>query len=291
MHRRTPLSFCLLSALMAGGVVSCSKPLSLEETRARATQARDEAKAAADAKNARAADKAAKRAEALAHQTDKRPECVVKAGTPAAACGEVVAAARQARRFANRADEEQRLADLPGSLKARAYRAARSVALKAALASLLAAGDASYGNGKDSKSAQRGIREAGDLAREVAQWLAETDAPERPGGPPEDWSALRVYLTRAQSTLPPVFGLFLAMGFTVSMQPKLALFEIEALDLSAIQPHNREDEALYWGLRGLILSQNGFPQTSIASFERAVASLPQWQGRVNGQVAGAALQC
>ncbi len=134
-------------------VVGCDwfgqRPPTLEELKSSAASARDEARDAADAERA---ERAARRAEELAKQAGVRPECALPATAPVV-CAEIAGVAHEARRFATRADERRRLAELASSLRARAYRAGRGMALSAAslppsLHWLLAAGLASAGQSK-----------------------------------------------------------------------------------------------------------------------------------------------
>jgi tetratricopeptide (TPR) repeat protein len=273
-----------LALLLSGCATFCGKPLSLDEIKARVTQARDEAKNACDAKRTSDAVKAGKRAEKLAKQAAERSECTVKGEARPAVCGEIHSVAREARRFADRADEEKRLADLTTGFKAKAYRTARDLAVKAALTGLIAAVDAAHRDGVS--QCPIAVRDAAGVAKDVAFWLAWASDPT--GQPPEDWTGIRAVLARAQSHPPRSLNAFLALGFAVTAQSKLALYEIEGLDSSAIEP--KAAEPFYWGLRGLILSQNGLPQTAIDNFERAAAVIPAGDRAWGGQELGAIAQ-
>lgn len=145
-------------------VVGCGwfgrRPPTLEELKSSAASARDEARDAADAERA---EGAARRAEELAKQAGTRQECALPATAPVV-CAEIAGLAHEARRFATRADERRRLAELGSSLRARAYRAGRGMAVRAAalppsLRWLLAAGLASAGQSKLALIEIEGLRD------------------------------------------------------------------------------------------------------------------------------------
>jgi hypothetical protein len=127
--RRIPLVALASLAVLAG----CSKESPLPEDipglRDVTKTERDAAKAARGARDHRKADKAAIRAEAAAKKADElRAKLPKEATAEVEACAEAQATAQDARYFALIAEEEHRLEDLRGSLKAKACRAGRKAA-------------------------------------------------------------------------------------------------------------------------------------------------------------------
>lgn len=94
-----------------------------------------------------------------------------------AAVEEASAAAREARRLADLAEEERRLARMLGGLKARAYRGARAAALSANFTALALAADQAAKTGPDSlPEAVRGSAPvAADLARQLRDQKGQTE--------------------------------------------------------------------------------------------------------------------
>jgi hypothetical protein len=217
--RRYIAAWVLLTCAICGCGGKLETP---EEFKSAVLQARDEAKAAQGNKDPKAAEKAAKRAEdaleKLRKQAGGEGETAARAK---AVLAEADAATREARYFAELADEEHRLAEKLGGLKAKAYRAGRSTALSVLFKGLSLAAD--QAGKKGLAGLPKPVQEAANCAADFAG-----RAPLADGNP--DWAGIAADMNARAAEPPAEVGFFLAVGFMLCGQAELSLYEIEALD-------------------------------------------------------------
>ncbi|MCU0242323.1 MAG: hypothetical protein MUF51_07855 [Vicinamibacteria bacterium] len=278
---RRILAVLLLPALVVqpGCGLWPRKEPTLDELREQAVTARDQARQAANERKVKAAERAASRAEALAEAAKRRPECATETAQRPPGCNETAALAAEARRIANRADEVERLADITGSLKAKAYRAGRKIAMRAALAGMVAALVLAESKKIESlpEPAAAAVVLAGALVAAVVMFNPIA-CDQKPSSREE---ASRIELKQALGLWadePPLsLSWILSLGFSLVSRPELALIEIDA---AATQPLSCPDAAnIQRILRGLALSEAGLRILAVEEFEAAAASMAEGESR------------
>lgn len=244
--RRQPASG--FAILILFGLVGCGSKNA--DPLVEVKKARAEAESAWQAKDASRAMKAAERAKKAAEDARKSAD----AADDETSRDRAVEAERLAAEtvgFGELADEEKKLGDIAGSLKARAYRGTRAISLAALFEGLALAAD---------QAAQRNPDELPEETRRLAGLAADlvhnlTGRAKRPDGQP-DWSNVAGDLRQWRTTPPSQIGLLLAAGFVVSGRDELALLEIESVDLQKLR--NPSEQAAHAVLRLLILNMLGF---------------------------------
>ncbi len=245
-------AFCLALVL---GAVGCGKDL---EPREAALQAKQEAQAACEAKKPKVARKAANRAVAARDKVEKGLSAAPDSQELQDLAKEVRAAAGEAVRYAELAEEEQALADKIGSLKARGYRLARKAALKLAFAVMSLAVDKAGADGYAALSENQ--KSAVDRAMKM------TGNPKLADGSP-DWKAASAKLAAFGDAPPAEVNLMLALGYLLMSQDDLALVEA-----AMVNPDDAADPRERLGcqvLRGLACHLNGMPRLAMREFEAA----------------------
>lgn len=262
---QTLLAACLgLTAVLGDGCAR--RPVSVLELRDQTVQAADEVRAAVAARNRRRALDAATRARNLAESRKSSSECIrTQTHPPADVCREIYRVARQAQDQAERLDEEVRLRDLTTGLKAKAYWAARGLALKALLKAL----ELAVVQARDRPSNP----DLAKLSEQTADWAERLV---RSAAVSADGRDTVATLERWSAQPPPQLGLMLTAGFAFTARAKPALWECEALDRSGVQALCEKDDvdfcrSLHSVIRGLVLSQNGLRHLAIDEFERLAA--------------------
>ena len=240
----------LLAATLPCG---CSREESLPDgpaLKAYAEKARDEARTASEARDPKAARLAADRAKAAKEKAEKQASASPEADRAAAQelAMQVTAVARVAAGFAELAEEEQSLAEKTGSLKLRAYRAARGPALMIVFSGLALAAERA-GPGYDSLS-QRD-KSLADLAELLAEDL------KRPDGKP-DWPAVAARMKVCGDNPPPRVGLLLAIAYALSAFDDLALAEADLLKPELFTDPQEKLGCRF--VRGFVLQARGMPR-------------------------------
>jgi hypothetical protein len=169
-------------------------------------------------------------------------------------------AARTARHWAQLAEEEYQLEKTLGSLKAKAYRGGRKLALKGAFKGLSLAAD---------QAARKGIQNLPQRGQDAAQMAAELAAsfagrkPLADGSP--DWAGIAKDMNGFSKKPPENLSLYLGAAFFLLGRGKLALYELHDLDTTKLD----EKEKLVHGV-GLVLvyRANGWTRLSIRQVER-----------------------
>ena len=282
-------------AVLTIGASGCSKsepplPKTIPAARDEAVKARDAALAARKAKDPKAAAEAGERARACAGVAVKLlagPDSSTSSGqatqpSDANASAEASAAAREAGLLADLTAEDARLADMCGSWKARGYRTARGLAVKAVFVSLaFAARQAGDANATEMPEQ---LRAAADLAAGLAEQV--TGRGPLPDGKC-DWAGVAKDMdAQAASPSPGVTGL-LALGFLLARQDRMALYEIESIDPKLVVAP--VDRTAYHFLRGVTYSMNGLPRlgveqvqaSAVAAGEDPNAVGPEWLGTIH----------
>jgi hypothetical protein len=285
---------CILMSLIAAGCSKSDPPPPLPKTipaaRDEAVKSRDAALAARQAKDPKAAAAASVRALAAAGVAAKLlagPAHSASSGqvtqpSDANTSAQAASAARQAALLADLTAEDARLAELCGSWKARSYRTARGLAVKAVFVSLAyAARQAADAN---AAAMPEQLRAAADCAASVAPVL--TGRGNLPDGKP-DWQGIAKDMDALAANPSPQLAGLLAMGFLLAGQNRMALYEIEAVDPKlAITPVNK---TAYHLLRGVTFSMNGLPRLGTEQVEASAAAAgqnpnsvgPQWLGTIH----------
>jgi hypothetical protein len=278
---KTRLAVIFMLGWLAAALGGCGEPLpSGPALQPYAEKARDEAAAAEARGDAKAARRAADRAEAASKKAAREakaapPEAQAAAQELAQA---VRAAAREAVKFADLADEEKRLAKKCGGIRAKGYRAARGVALKAVYGGLALAAEHAGAKGYDALSPdQQG------LADRALALVADARTPD---GKP-DWKAVAQRLRAWSAAPPPDHACFLAIAFLMCRQNDLALFEAAALE--APPEADPQLATLCRGLRGVVFCLSDYPRLSTRELEAAagdpkVAENPDWGPQTQGAI-------
>ncbi|MBC8876157.1 MAG: hypothetical protein H8E44_42570 [Planctomycetes bacterium] len=231
------------------------------ELNAEAGKARDAAKLACERNDHEAASDAAERAAKCAERLEK----IAEEGDDNAAeakkfLADTDAAAREAGRWAELAEEQHELARKLNGLKAKAYRGGRSLAVKALFKGLSLAAD---------QAGKRGIEnlpdELKDLALSAAQLAGDMSGrePLEDGSP--DWTAVSQDMSAFAKEPPKDMPLFLAAAFFLTLSSDPALYEIEMVDAAGLE--TEEDRLTYHVLRALIYRINGFSRLAIREVE------------------------
>jgi hypothetical protein len=168
---------------------------------------------------------------------------------------QVTAVARAAARFAEVAEEEQLLAEKIGSLKVRAYRAARGPALKIVFSGLALAAERA-GPGYDSLGEQE--KALAGLAEVFAEDL------KRPSGKP-DWPAIAARMKAFGDNPPPRVGLLLAVAYVLLACDDLALAEADLLKPDMFTDPQEKLGCRF--VRGFVLQARGMPRLASRELE------------------------
>ena len=257
MTTKQSLIFLCAALLSAALLCGCSRKESLPDgpaLKAYTEKARDDARTASEARDPKAARLAADRAKAAKEKAEKQEAGAAEADRAAAQelAMQVTAVASVAARFAELAEEEQSLAEKTGSLKLKAYRAARGPALKIVFSGLALAAERA-GPGYDSLSERE--KDFADLAKSLAEWLA--DDLKRPSGKP-DWPAIAARMKSCGDNPPPRVGMLLAVAYALMAFDDLALAEADLL-----KPEMFTDPQEKLGcrfVRGFVLQARGMPR-------------------------------
>ncbi|MCX5684722.1 MAG: hypothetical protein NT049_13685 [Planctomycetota bacterium] len=263
---RRPLIILCAAMLAATLPCGCSRKESLPDgpaLKAYAEKARDEARTASEAKDPKAARLAADRAKAAKEKAEKQEAGAAEADRAAAQelAMQVTAVARAAARFTELAEEEQSLSEKTGSLKLKAYRAARGPALKVVFAGLALAAERA-GPGYDL------LGQRDKALADLAEMLA--DDLKRPNGKP-DWRAIAARMKAYGDNPPPRVGMLLAVAYTLAAFDDLALAEADLL-----KPEQFTDPQEKLGcrfVRGFVLQARGMPR--LASRELDAVTGPE----------------
>lgn len=260
----------LLALALAGCPDSQPQYATVDEARAAVVAARDSARAAREAKDPETALAAAERAgQAFA---------VVEASAPDAATVELRAALREAKGLAQETDERARLEAQLAGLKARAYRSVRGAALTATFKGLALAAREADARGVD--ALPEPVR---DAALQAATWAESVNgrAPKADGS--KDWKGIAADMDALAATPPVAVGVTLGVGFTALGKTGLALFETEALDLSAVaDPTTRLSLHL---LRGFARNNAGYKRLAVLEVEAGLDGLGLLRD-ANGTIGG-----
>jgi len=272
-------SFIVLAALLAVVAVGCSRrrptPKTLAECKAFAAGARDGAAAARQAAKPADAARSAQYALECSNLAEKMlAESAQASEADKASCAETLQAAREAGHYADLAREDALLTKLASSWKARVYRGARRMAMKAAVKALAAA--ARRAGQADSESIPEEVRQAADAAAELAGILADTQPA---SGPEPNWDAVARDMDTLAAGDSAKVGLCTAVGLMLSGRMKLSLYEIESVDPTAFES-DPDTQTCYHLVRGASLSMNGLPALAAEQLEEtaAVSGDSQWTG-------------
>ena len=257
-------SVVLSLLLLLGCQKSEPAPQTLGEAKEAAAKARDEAKTGREAGDTEAAAAAAERA----HKAGAAAKDLLPDGASSdqnALYAEAAEAAKNAKRWADLAEEDARLAELVSSWKAKSYRGLRGSVIKGAFTALeLAARQAKASDlsslGDPVKTAALAAADLGSLA---------TDRPNKPDGSP-DWEGIAADMDAIGSSPPPGLSAIFALGFLLSGRNQLALYEIEMV--GAKVPRTPDEKSAYHVLRGVTLSMNGLPNLGAEQMEQAAAA-------------------
>jgi hypothetical protein len=227
-----------------------------------AAKARDDARAAREAKDSKAAARAADLAERcaarlgeIAGREDGEAEEARKL------VPETDAAAREARRWAELADEERRLAKKLKGLKARGYRGGRGLLVKGLFKGLAAAADQAAEKGLDGLPP-----EARDLAAGAAVLAAELTGREPLADGSPDWKGISADMSAFAEAPPPRIALYVAGALFLAGRSGPALYEISAIDESALA--TGEEKLIFRVARALIYRANGFSRLAVFEVEQ-----------------------
>lgn len=169
--------------------------------------------------------------------------------------------AREARNWADLAEEEKRCAGIVNSLRASAYRTSRKAALLALFQGLALAADQAAK--KEPEELPEKVRTAAQLAGDLAGHLGARQ-PSEEGV--HNWPGIAEDMRAFSKESPPNLSLDLACGYVFLRQPRWALCEIEAVDPDALtSPRQR---VAYRVLRGIIYRLNACPRMAAREFEQ-----------------------
>ena len=258
---------CLAGLWLLAALAGCGggdRPQTPAELKQGIVASRDEARSAQEKKDAKRAAKAADRADELLAELRKSARegpAVQEAGT---CLPDAEKAAAEARYWAELADEERRLAEKVGGLKAKAYRAGRGAALAGLFKGLSLAAD---------QAGKQGLEKLPEPAQAAANGAAELAAgltgraPLADGSP--DWAGISTDMDALSKELPPTVRMMTAAGMAVGAQDNFALYEVEAIDAAALAS---PEQRLYCrALRGWIYSLQGWRHLSTREFEALAA--------------------
>ena len=246
------LVFVLL--LIAGCGKSKPEAKSVAELRDVCVAAAEEAKT-----NAKQAEAAADRAEKAAGQAKTMIAAASEpAETDRQACAEAIAAAKEARMWAEINAERRRLDEILSSWTLGAYRQARGVAFSTVFSALALATD--QADGQDFASLPQVVRDSAEFGADLVHEL--TGRARLPDGS-TDWKGVASDLRNMSDRPPARLGLLLSMVYCLGGQTQLALVETELLEPSALE--SPEDLTAYRVLHALVLSRSGLAR--LASIE------------------------
>ncbi|MHC4914072.1 MAG: tetratricopeptide repeat protein [Planctomycetota bacterium] len=256
-------SAALLAGLLCASGCGKDEPQTPAGLKQAVCAARDEARAAEAKTDHKAADRAADRAEKYAA---KVKDLAGGEGEVAAEARKLLAesdaAAREARHFAELAAEKHELGRKVGSLKARAYRGGRAVAVKGFFKALSLAADGAAKKGVDELPEK--VRGAAVAAAGLAAALAGRK-PLEDGSP--DWAGIAADMDAFAAKPPRETAVFLTAVFFFAGRSSLALYEIEAFDRSQLV--DEEERALFHVARAFVYRANGFGKLAIREIEIA----------------------
>jgi hypothetical protein len=227
-----------------------------------AVKAQHDAKAHREAQRPDEAEEAAKRSEAAAAKLIEIVDALPTATHEhKGARRKAVAAAREARYFAELAKEEEQLADELASWKAKGFRAARRLAWVASFKALaLAANQASHGK---LESLPQSVQDSAELAADLANQFSGRER--LPDGRP-DWKGISTDLSSYSTDVPEQFSQFLSLALLLAGQKDLALYEIEQVDEEEIATKDRK---LYFHLlHGIIYSLHDWQHLAVLEVEK-----------------------
>jgi hypothetical protein len=172
--------------------------------------------------------------------------------------------ASSTQKIADLAREDEELAELLTSWKAKAYRKTRILTIKGLFMGLALASD---------QAESKGLDELPEKVKESAEWGASfvfeySGRGKLENGDP-DWKEISKVLREFAKVPPPELPVILAVGYTSATQKKLGLYEIELLEISKIEDKDRQ--LIFQVIRSVILSMNGFPNLAVESLEKSLA--------------------
>jgi hypothetical protein len=260
--KRAPLGLVVVLAAL-GCVSGCRLifgPRNAGEARARAVAARDAARAAAEARDVKGAVRAADKAEAMVVAAARLEPCRSESLPLDPICAEIRQAAREARDHAELAREQERRREIVSSLKAKAYRATRGLAVRAVFEPLALAAEQAERSGID--ALPQSIR---DSALEACA-LTGVSAGQRC-----DWAAA-ARMARELGASQQDLSFLLALGFAMTQHAQLALVEVDTLECGAKRSITWKSEAdCVWVVgvvRAAILFQNDLPRLADRELEQ-----------------------
>jgi hypothetical protein len=222
--------------------------------------------------------------EVLAARTRRDPKAAAreseraeKAAAKAKDAG-VSALAKEAARQAKLAAEDREILDRTTGLKAKAYTAAREVALTQGMKGLALAAEQRAKGGEPAP----GVKESSDLGRALAEGLGGR-RPLEDGG--ADWPGIAADLRGFAEKRPGSVSLYLAFACLVTGREGLGLIEIQSLDPATL---STPDQVFSYHLvRGLLLRLNGLPESGDEAFAAlAAAGAPEvaeaWGTEIQG---------
>ncbi|MBI1374065.1 MAG: hypothetical protein GC159_15195 [Phycisphaera sp.] len=180
--------------------------------------------------------------------------------TSGSALAEAEEAALDAKAYAELTEERRDLDRQINGLKLRAYRSVRGVALKGTLKAMAFAARQADRVGVDKlpEAVQRRAHAAAEFVRRYAGDKV-VDAPGE-----VDWAATADRLDAMAEAMPPRATMGVATSLMVGGQFSFALGELETLDpATIIEP---DDVVAYHTLRGVVLRMNGYPRLAHEEF-------------------------
>ncbi len=228
--------------------------------RAGIAAARDEAKAAQRQKERKTALKAAQRAERFLKALKVISEGEgAKASDAKGMFAESDRAAREARHWADLAEEEYQLEKTLSSFKAKAYKGGRKLALKAAFKGLSLAADQAAKKGI--KNLPQNVQDAAEVAAAFAADFAERK-PLTDGSP--DWAGIARDMDKFAADQPQELSLCLGIAFFLLGRSKLALYELNMVDTSKL---DTEKKLAHGVALILVYRANGWTRLAIRQAE------------------------
>ena len=170
------------------------------------------------------------------------------------------AAAREAREDAETAAEKDRLAAMKRSLTARAYGAARKVALVAVFRSMAVAAEQAARLGLDKLPPP-----VQDTAQDAADLVMRVTGPKFLPDATPDWAGIASDLNGYTSQPPVQLSLFAAVALLLSGQDSFALYEVERINPGQLKTDH--EQAGFLVLRGILYRLQGLDRLATADFE------------------------
>ena len=242
--------------LLVAFVASCTRQPPAERAAALAVELaeiRDQMPADPTAEQADALTKPAKRADKAYTQLLKLQKTNPQDPAVAEARAQAEPVYAEVRRRRRLASERQRVAELMGGLKVRAYRATRTVVVPKLLDTLATA--ARQAATTDLDQLPKLVREAAELAASLADVLPTGADAKPPALTRSDWQQVATRIDSWNAAEPAEFPLGLALGYAVLGQTGFALVELDRVDPAKLS--EPEYAALVPLTRAIVLSRLG----------------------------------